>query len=59
LNPAEKIGAKYKRAFSNQFYNSLQDVNDFISNIVIQTTKKEVMNIGAYSHLFLHIIWTI
>lgn len=38
LNPAEKIGAKYKRAFSNQFSNSLEDVNDFISNIVKQTT---------------------
>ena len=26
LNPAEKMWAKYKREFSNKFYNSLEDV---------------------------------
>ena len=59
LNPAEKIWAKYKREFSNKFYNSLEDVEDFISNVVKKTTKKEVMSICRYSYVFLDKIWTI
>ena len=52
LNPAEKIWAKYKREFSNKFYNSLEDVEDFIANVVKNTTKKEVMSICGYSFVF-------
>ena len=59
LNPAEKMWAKYKRGFSNKFYNSLEDVEDFITNVVKVTSKKEVMSICAYSYEFLDGIWTI
>ena len=59
LNPAEKIWAKYKREFSNKFYNSLQDVEDFITNVVKKTTKNEVMSICGYSYVFLNEIWSI
>lgn len=59
LNPAEKMWAKYKREFSNRFYNSLEDVEDFISNVVKKTTKKEVMSICGYSYVFLDEIWSI
>ncbi|MBF7093233.1 transposase [Flavobacterium sp. ALJ2] len=59
LNPAEKMWAKYKREFSNKFYNSLEDVEDFITNIVKATSKKEVMSICGYSYVFLDKIWTI
>jgi transposase len=45
LNPAEKMWAKYKREFSNKFYNSLEDVEDFITNVVKATSKKKVMSI--------------
>ena len=45
LNPAEKMWAKYKRAFSNKFYQYLEDVEDFITETVKTTTKKEVMSI--------------
>jgi len=44
LNPTEKMWAKYKRAFSNKLYNSLEDVEDFITNVVKATSKKEVMS---------------
>ena len=40
LNPAEKIWAKYKRAFSNKFYKKLEEVEDFIAEMVNKTTKK-------------------
>jgi len=49
LNPAEKIWAKYKRGFSNKFYESLEDVEDFITEVVNDTSKKEVMNILDFS----------
>lgn len=59
LNPAEKIWAKYKRAFSNKFYESLEDVEGFITEVVNDTCKKEVMSICGYSYVFLDGIWTI
>lgn len=59
LNPAEKIWAKYKREFSNKFYKTLEDVEEFISNVVKSTTKKEVMSICGYSYIFSDNIWTI
>ena len=51
--------AKYKREFSNKFYNSLEDVEDFIAKVVKITTKKEVMSICGYNYVFLDKIWTI
>ena len=59
LNPAEKIWAKYKRAFSNKFYECLEDVEDFITEVVNDTSKNEVMSICGYSYVFLDSIWTI
>lgn len=59
LNPAEKMWAKYKRAFSNKFYSSLEDVENFMSEIVNNTCKKEVMSICGYSYIFTNNIWTI
>ena len=59
LNPAEKIWAKYKREFSNRFFKSLVEVEDFITNAVKATSKKEVMSICGYSYVFLDEIWTI
>jgi len=59
LNPAEKMWAKYKRAFSNKFYECLEDVEDFITEVVKTTSEKEVMSICGYSYIFLDKIWTI
>jgi transposase len=59
LNPAEKMWAKYKRAFSNKFYQYLEDVEDFITETVKTTTKKEVMSICGYDYIFFDKIWTI
>jgi transposase len=59
LNPAEKMWAKYKREFSNKFYNSLEDVESFITNVVKKTTQKEVMSICGYAYVFLDEIWSI
>ena len=59
INPAEKVRAKYKRAFSNKFYQSLEDVEDFITQVINKTTKKEVMSICGFEYVFFKDIWTI
>jgi transposase len=59
LNPAEKMWAKYKRAFSNKFHKSLEDVEDFITEVVSATNKNEVMSICGYGYIFNDDIWTI
>lgn len=59
LNPAEKMWAKFKRAFTNKFYSNLEEVEKFISQEVVSTTKKEVMSICGFSYVFLNNIWTI
>jgi len=51
--------AKYKREFSNKFYNSLEDVESFITNVVKNTTQKEIMSICGYGYVFLDEIWSI
>ena len=59
INPAEKVWAKYKRAFSNKFYQSLEDVEDFITQVINKTTNKEVMSICGFEYVFFKDIWTI
>ncbi|MGA9639429.1 IS630 family transposase [Flavobacterium sp.] len=59
LNPAEKMWAKYKRAFSNKFFECLEDVDDFITEAMNTTSKKEVLSICGYSYIFFDEIWTI
>lgn len=59
LNPAEKIWAKFKRAFTNIFFSNLEDVENFISEMVVSITKKEVMNICGFSYVFSDGIWTV
>lgn len=59
LNPAEKMWAKYKREFTNKFFTSLEDVDEFITKMVNATTKKQVMSICGFSYIFLDEIWSI
>lgn len=59
LNPAEKIWAKYKREFTNQFYKNLDKVEEFIINAVCQTSKKEVMSICGFAYIFTDNFWSI
>ena len=59
LNPAEKMWAKYKREFTNKFFTSLDEVDEFITNIVKATCNKQVMSICGFSYIFLNNIWSI
>jgi len=59
LNPAEKIWAKYKREFTNRFYKTMDQVEEFMINAVCQTSKKEIMSICGFGYIFSDKVWTI
>lgn len=58
LNPAEKMWAKYKRQFTNRVFESLDKVENFICDAVINTTAQEIISICSYGYIFVGQFWT-
>lgn len=50
LNPAEKVWAKFKRAFSNQFFKTIEDLQTFTCNLSNSLTVAEVKSITNYKY---------
>jgi len=59
LNPAEKMWAKYKRQFSNLVFDSLDNLETFMCQLVVNTTKAEIFSICRYSYIFFNNFWSI
>lgn len=59
LNPAEKIWAKYKRAFSNKFFETLEHVSEFIQLETENLSSFNVKSICSYQYVFFNSYWTI
>jgi transposase len=59
LNPAEKIWARFKRAFTNRIYKSLDEVSTFIQTQTQSLIKCEVKSTCAFEYIFLNPFWTI
>jgi transposase len=59
LNPAEKIWAKYKRQFSNLIFESLDKLENFMCQLVRDTTTNEIISICSYRYIFLDSFWTV
>jgi len=59
LNPAEKMWAKYKRQFSNLLFDSLERLEDFMCQLVVNTTTSEINSICRYSYIFSDSFWII
>ncbi len=59
LNPAEKMWAKYKRQFSNLLFDSLEKLETFMCELVVNTTTEEVNSICRYSYIFSDHFWSI
>ena len=59
LNPAEKMWAKYKRQFTNLVFDSLEKLETFMCELVVNTTITEITSICRYSYIFLGGFWTI
>ena len=55
LNPAEKIWARFKRAFTNKLCKSLEEVSLFIQNHVGLLKKSDVKSTFVFDYIFLTI----
>lgn len=58
LNPAEKIWALFKRAFTNKSFNSLSQITEFFIETTKTLSKSTVKSICAFSYFFSSIDWT-
>lgn len=52
LNPSEKIWWKYKRAFTNRLFKTLDELRDFITAQIANTTKEDIKSIFAVLTIF-------
>ena len=58
LNPAEKMWAKFKRAFTNKLYKTLNEVSVFIKNQVQKLNPIETKKTCAFDYIFFNHFWT-
>jgi len=57
LNPAEKIWATYKRAFTNRIHKTLDELSRFISEVIKTTTKNSIISTCSFSYIFENSLW--
>ncbi|NBV29467.1 hypothetical protein EBS02_10750 [bacterium] len=58
LNPAEKMWAKFKRAFTNRLHKSLQEVSLFIQTQTQGLKNEETQLTCAFDYIFANCFWT-
>jgi len=58
LNPAEKIWAKFKRQFTNQFFKTMSELEAFVCKISKTLKWNEVKSICGYSYIFSGHFWS-
>lgn len=59
LNPAEKIWAKFKRKFTNQFFKTMAELEQFVCTISKTLSGKQVKSICGYDYIFLDQFWSV
>lgn len=59
LNPAEKIWAKFKRQFTNQFFKTITELEEFVCTISKTLNSYEVKSICGYGYIFLNSFWSV
>lgn len=59
LNPIEKIWARFKRAFTNQFFHNMDHVSDFIATQCKLLPLEVITSTCRMKYLFLDNYWTI
>jgi transposase len=59
LNPAEKIWAKFKRQFTNEFFKTITELEEFVSTISKTLTSDEVKSICRYGYIFSDSFWSV
>jgi transposase len=58
LNSAKKMWAKFKRAFTNKVYKTLNDVSVFIKTQVQKLNPEETKKTCRYDYVILNHFWT-
>ncbi len=58
LNPAEKMWAKFKRAFTNKLYKSLDEVSLFIQSLTHSLKTEDTKKTCAFDYIFSSNFWT-
>lgn len=59
LNPAEKIWAKFKQQFTNQFFKTMSELETFVYHISKTLKSDEVKSICRYNYIFLNDYWSV
>jgi transposase len=59
LNPAEKMWTKFKRAFTNKIFRSLEQISEFIREVTETVTPEIVKSTCRYNYIFTDPVWTI
>lgn len=59
LNPSEKIWWKYKRAFTNRLFKTLDELSNFITEQVLNTTNEDIKSICSFNYILSCPFWTI
>jgi len=57
LNPAEKMWARFKRAFTNKLFKSLDEVSLFIDSVANEINSAIVRSTCAYKYIFSDTFW--
>lgn len=57
LNPAEKMWARFKRAFTNKLFKSIDEISLFIDNAINEINKGIVISTCAYKYIFFDPFW--
>jgi transposase len=58
LNPAEKMWAQYKRAFTNLFCKGLDEVSNFITTYTKKLTNEGIKSTCGFNYIFADDVWT-
>ena len=59
LNPSEKIWWKYKRVLTNRLFKTLDELRNFITTQVLNTSKEDVKSICGFDYILSCPFWTI
>jgi len=57
LNPAEKMWARIKRAFTNKLFHSLEEISAFLDQAVNEISNSIVISTCAYKYIFFDHFW--
>lgn len=59
LNPAEKVWQVFKRKFSNQFFKTMNDLENFVTSMAIGLNQDQIKSICGFKYIFQEQFWSV